>query len=79
MVFKKQLNENGVYVDKDGIHYDVLSCERTETKEWYETGEFTEEGVPVIASRIVINKGWDSFPSLEDALESYGLTLEEEK
>ena len=74
MVFKKQLNENGIYVDKDGIHYDVLSCERTETKEWYETGEFTEDDVPVIASRIVINKGWDEFADKAAALNAYGLT-----
>lgn len=80
MVFKKQLNENGKYIDKQGVHFDVLCCERTESKEWYETGEYSEVAspnggnvlVPIYASRIVINKGWDEYPSLEAALEAYG-------
>ena len=88
MVYQKQANEeNGIYVDQEGHHYDILSCNVTESKEWYETGEVTiehdENGneieVPVIASRIVINKNWDSFDSLEAAAEAYGLTIDKKR
>lgn len=74
MVFQKQVNEKGNYVDANGVRYEVLSCERTESKEWYETGKITPDGFPVIASRVVINKGWDAFDSLALALAAYGLT-----
>lgn len=81
MVFKKQLNEHGPYTGQDGKRYEVLSCERTESKELYETGEYiTQEiegetiQIPVISQRIVINKGWDSFKNKDKAIKSYGLT-----
>lgn len=74
MVFKKQKNEEGIYQDKDGVRYDVLTCERTESMEWYDTGETDEEENPIYAKRVVINRGWDSFENLEAALEAYGLT-----
>ena len=74
MVFKKQANEEGIYQDKNGVRYDVLTCERTESMEWYDTGETDEEENPIFAKRVVINRGWDSFDSLQDALEAYGLT-----
>ena len=81
MVFKKQLNEQGPYIGQDGKRYEVLSCERTESKEWYETGEYiTQEiegetvQIPVMAQRVVINKGWDSFENKDEAVKSYGLT-----
>ena len=71
MVFKKQVNENGKYVDNQGVRFDVLSCERTEEVEWYDTGEVDEHGDPIIAKRIVVNKGWDEFDSLEAAIAAY--------
>lgn len=73
MVFQKQLNENGNYVDGQGVRYEILSCERTESKEWYDTGEVDEYGEPIWAQRVVINKGWDAFDSIEQAAEAYGL------
>ena len=74
MVYKKQQNEEGIYQDGNGVRYDVLTCERTESMEWYDTGEVDEQGETIWAERIVINKGWDSFGSMEAALEAYGLT-----
>ena len=78
MVFRKQLNEKGKYYDEDGQRWEILSCERTESMEWYDTGEVDEEGNPIMAQRVVINKGWDAFESEEAAAEAYGLTLIEE-
>lgn len=78
MVFRKQLNEEGNYIDLYGRRWEILSCERTESKEWYDTGEVDEEGNPIWSQRIVINKGWDAFESEEAAAEAYGLTLIEE-
>ena len=80
MVFQKQINPRGKYVDQTGVRFDVLSCERTESKEWYETGAYeTVEGVdgkpeqlPILARRVVLNKGWDSYLSLNLALAAYG-------
>ena len=74
MVFQKQLNENGNYIGQDGLRYEILSCERTESMEWYETGEVDEQGEPIWAKRVVINKGWDTFESEEAAAAAYGLT-----
>ncbi len=73
MVFRKQVNKKGNYQDANGVCYEILHCERTESKEWYDTGEVNQEGNPIFASRIVINKGWDVFPSEEAAAEAYGL------
>lgn len=88
MVFKKQANPEGDYVTKDveaqdeqgntviipgGARYDILSCERTESMEWYDTGEVDEYGEPIMAQRVVINKGWDEFDNLEQAAQAYGL------
>ena len=73
MVYQKQLNEEGDYIGQDGKRYEVLSCNVTESKEWYDTGEIDEEGNPVYTSRIVINKGWDEYPDMATALEAYGL------
>ena len=74
MVYKKQLNEEGNYIGQDGKRYEILSCEVTESKEMYDTGRVDEEGNPIYEWRIVINKGWDEFPSEEAAAEAYGLT-----
>lgn len=104
MVFRRQYNPEGDYITKDqeviddkgntvvipgGARYDILSCERTESMEYVQTGTDTQiiEGevveIPVFESRIVVNKGWDSFDSLEDAMEAYNLEYnplsEEEK
>lgn len=91
MVFRKQANPEGDYVTKDqevideeghtviipgGARYDILSCERTESMEWYDTGEVDEYGEPIMAQRVVINKGWDAFESLEEAASYYGLTYD---
>ena len=76
MVYQKQFNEEGDYIDNERLRYDVLSCERTESKELYDTGDVDAEGNPIWEWRIVINKGWDAFDSLEDALEAYGLTYD---
>lgn len=74
MVYQKQLNEEGNYIGQDGKRYEILSCNVTESKEWYDTGEVDEQGEPIWDWRIVINKGWDSFESLEEAASYYGLT-----
>ena len=71
---EKQLNEEGNYIGQDGLRYEILHCERTESKEYYETGETDEEGNPVLASRIAINKGWNEFADEQTAAEAYGLS-----
>jgi hypothetical protein len=76
MVFKKELNEEGDYKDVQNVRWDILSCERTESMEWYDTGEVDEYGNPIMDKRIVINKGWDEFDSIEQAAEAYGLTYD---
>ena len=76
MVYQKQFNIEGDYIDNEGLRYDVLSCERTESKEWYDTGEVDGEGNPIWEWRIVINKGWDAFESEAAAAEAYGLTYD---
>ena len=72
--------EGNKIVIKDDTRYDIISCERTESMEQVQVGTTTEtdeEGneieVPVYESRVVINKGWDSFDSLEQAMEAYGV------
>ena len=86
IVYMKQANEQGAYQDKDGNRYDILTCRHTESREQVQVGTTTEtdeEGngieVPVYESQVVINKGWDSFDSLEEAEEAYGLTKVEEE
>lgn len=74
IVYKKVESEEGQYQDKDGKRYDILTCRHTESREWYDTGEVDKEGNPIWAERIVINKDWDNFESLEQAMEAYGLT-----
>lgn len=74
MVYQKQLNEEGNYIGQDGKRYEIISCNVTESKEWYDTGRVDEEGNPIYDWRIVINKGWDEFESEEEAAEAYGLT-----
>ena len=76
MVFRKQLNEEGDYKDVSNVRWEILSCERTESMEWYDTGEVDEEGNSIMAQRVVINKGWDAFESLEQAANAYGLTYD---
>lgn len=76
MVFRKQLNEEGDYIGQDGKRYEILYCERTESMEWYDTGEVDEYGEPIMAQRVVINKGWDEFASLEAAAAAYGLIFQ---
>lgn len=73
MVYQKQLNEEGDYIGQDGKRYEILFCNVTESKEWYDTGDVDEQGEPIWDWRIVINKGWDEFPSIEAAAEAYGL------
>ena len=94
MVFRKQANPEGDYVTKDvetqdeqgntviipgGDRYDILSCERTESIEYVQTGTDTQiiDGetveIPVMEQQVVINKGWDSFDSIEAAAEAYSL------
>lgn len=80
MVFRKQLNEEGKYVDATGERFDILSCERTESKQLRQVGtrtEIDEQGneieVPVMESYIAINVGWDAFESEEAAAQVYGL------
>lgn len=74
MVFRKQQNNEGDYKDVSNVRWDILSCERTESMEWYDTGEVDEEGNSIMAQRVVINKGWDAFDSEEQAANAYGLT-----
>ena len=80
IVYKKQENEEGNYIGKDGKRYDILTCRHTESKEQVQVGtriETDEEGneieVPIYEMKVFINKGWDSFSSLSQAMEVYGL------
>ena len=80
IVYMKVPNEQGAYIDKDGGRWDILTCHHTESKEQVQVGttiETDENGneieVPVYESRVVINKGWDSFDSLEQAMKAYGV------
>lgn len=73
MVYKKQLNEEGDYIGQDGKRYEILSCNVTESKEYIPTGEIGPDGEPIYEWVVVINKGWDEFPSIEAAAEAYGL------
>jgi len=80
IVYMKQENPEGQYIGQDGKRYDILTCHHTESKEQVQVGTTTEtdeEGneieVPVYESRVVINKGWDKFDSLEDAVIFYNL------
>lgn len=80
IVYKKQENPDGKYKDKKGKRYDILTCRHTESMEWVQTGSDTQviDGeiveVPVMEQQVVVNKGWDSFETLEDAEKAYGLT-----
>lgn len=82
MVYQKQLNKEGRYIGQDGKRYEILSCNVTESKEWVQVGTETQEiegetvEVPVMESRVVINKGWDEYDSLEAAAAAYGLTYD---
>ena len=76
MVFRKQQNNVGNYKDTSNVRFDVLYCERCESMEWYDTGEVDEQGEPIWAQRVVINKGWDKYPDLETAVAAYGLTYD---
>ena len=79
-VYKLSENENGAF-EKYGKRYDLLSCHICESKETYETGEYNtitdEEGnevrVPITKQRVVINKGWLEFNSLDDAIKYFCL------
>lgn len=82
MVFQKQRNDEGSYIDVQGKRYDILSCNVTESKEWVQVGTETQEidgetvEVPVMESRVVINKGWDEYPNIEIAAKAYHLTYD---
>ena len=82
MVYQKQLNEEGAYIGQDGKRYEILSCNITESKEWVQVGTDTQEiegelvEVPIMESRVVINKGWDEYESEEAAAAGYGLTYD---
>lgn len=82
MVFQKQLNEHGNYIDKNGNRYDILCCNRAERKEFVQVGTETQviDGetveVPVFENQLVINKGWDAFEDIDAAMAAYELTYE---
>ena len=44
MVYRKSKNEYGNYIDNKSVRWDIESCERTESMEWYDTGEVDAEG-----------------------------------
>ena len=80
MVFRKQRNDEGNYIDIQGNRYDILSCNVTESKQWREVGRentevepgvFVEE--PIMEEYVAINYGWDEYSSLEQAIQAYGL------
>lgn len=78
IVYKKQENEEGNYIGKDGKRYDILTCRHTESKEQVQVGtriETDEEGneieVPIYEMKVFINKGWDEFATLEEAERFY--------
>lgn len=73
MVFRKQINEEGIYKDAQNKRWEILACERTESMEWYATDEVDAGGNPIMARRVVINKGWDAFESEAQAAQAYGL------
>ena len=81
IVYLKQESPKGKYIGQDGKRYDILTCHHTESREQVQVGTTTENDeqgneieVPVYESQVVINKGWDSFDSLEEALEFYRLS-----
>ncbi len=80
IVYMKQPNEKGAYIDKNGARYDIITCHHTESKEQVQVGtkieiiDGQEVEVPIYEMQVVINKGWDSFDNLEQAMEAYGLT-----
>lgn len=82
MVFRKQVNEEGNYIDKDGQRWEILYCERTESEQWVQTGTDTQiiDGetveVPVMEQRVMINYGWDEFENIEQASLAYGLIFQ---
>lgn len=82
MVFQKQRNDEGDYKDIQNVRWDILSCERTESKEWVQVGTETQEidgetvEVPVMEHQVVINKGWDEYPNIEIAAKAYHLTYD---
>ena len=65
MVYKITKNEDGDYI-KDGVRYDLLSCNVCESI------EYDEEGNPTV----VINKGWTEYASDEAAIAGFGLTYD---
>lgn len=80
MVFKKQRNDEGNYIDIQGQRYDILSCERTESKQWREVGRKNTEVEPgvfveeqIMEEYVAVNYGWDEYSSLEQATQAYGL------
>ena len=78
IVYKKQENEEGNYIGKDGKRYDILTCRHTESKEQVQVGtrietdeEENEIEVPIYEMKVFINKGWDKFETLEEAERFY--------
>ena len=73
------INKEGDYKDIQNVRWDILSCERTESMEYVQTGTDTQiiDGetveIPVYEQQVVINKGWDEYSSLEQAIQAYGL------
>lgn len=79
LVYKKVENEEGNYIGQDGKRYEIQTCHITESKEYRQIGtkieiiDGQEIEVPIIESYIAINKDWDKFDSLEDAVIFYNL------
>ncbi len=80
-VYRKTENPDGDYIDKDGKRWEIQFCHCSEEREMVQVGttvEEDEEGnlieVPVYENQIIRNRGWDSFNSLEEALDFWGLT-----
>ena len=80
IVYMKVPNEQGEYQDTNGNKFDILTCHHTESKEQVQIGTETKEidgeliEIPIYKTQIVINKGWDKFNSLAEAVRAYNLT-----
>ena len=69
MFFQLVEDKKGKYIHKNK-RYTINSCQRTESLEQYIDG-YDEEDNPIYKTRIVLNKGWDEFNTLEEAERFY--------
>ena len=69
MFFQLVEDKKGKYIHKNK-RYTINSCQITESLEQY-IDSYDEEDNPIYKTRIVLNKGWDEFNTLEEAERFY--------